>query len=63
MGSYPEANQLLLDEFKIQEDVRMYSQLPDYDNLLGFGDIWRGGFSGDFEKNSYGGPESMMAKD
>ena len=31
-----EANQLLLDGFKIQEDVKMYIQLPDYGDFRGF---------------------------
>ena len=29
-------NQEIIDEFKIQEDVKMYSQLPDYGNYRGF---------------------------
>ena len=30
------ANQVLLGEFKIQEDVKMYTQLPDYGDFGGF---------------------------
>ena len=32
----PEAHPALLDEFKIQEDVTMYSQLHGYDDFRGF---------------------------
>ena len=28
---------MLLFEVKIQEDIKMYSQLPDYDDFRGFG--------------------------
>ena len=31
-----EVNRALLDEFKIQEDVEMYGQLPDCDEFRGF---------------------------
>ena len=31
-----DANQALLDEFKIQEDVEMYIQLPEYYDFRGF---------------------------
>ena len=36
LGSYPEANRALLGEFKTQEDVKIYSRLPDYDDFRGF---------------------------
>ena len=36
LESCPEANRALLGEFKIQEDVKMYTQLPDCDNIHRF---------------------------
>ena len=33
LGDDPEVNQVLADEFKIQDDVKMYSQLPGYDDF------------------------------
>ena len=36
IGDTAEVHQAILDEFKIQEDVKMYIQLPDYDDFLGF---------------------------
>ena len=36
LWNYPEVNQSLLDELKIQADVTMYTQLPEYDDLHGF---------------------------
>ena len=34
--SSPESNRALLNEFEIQEDVKMYIQLPGYDGFRGF---------------------------
>ena len=36
LGNPPELNQALLDEFKIQDDVKMYIQLPGYGDFHGF---------------------------
>ena len=36
LDSYPEENRSLLVEFKIREGVKMYTQLPDYDDFMGF---------------------------
>ena len=33
--SYPELDHALIGEFKIQDDVKMYSQLSDYEDLEG----------------------------
>ena len=35
LDSYAEANLLLLGEFKVREDVKMYGRLPYYDDLHG----------------------------
>ena len=43
LGVTKEANSVFLEEFKKQEDVKLYSQLPDYDDfqcyVLGADDI------------------------
>ena len=36
LASKKEVNQALLVAFKIQEDVKMHIQLPEYDDLQGF---------------------------
>lgn len=37
LESCPYANQLLLDKFKIQDDVATYGQFSGYDNFQRFG--------------------------
>ena len=36
LGDSREVYKALIDEFKIQEDVKMYSQSPDYGDFRGF---------------------------
>ena len=36
IGHTREVNHVLLDKFKIQGEVKMYSQLPDYDDFRRF---------------------------
>ena len=35
LGAGPEVNQASVDDFKLVEDVAMYTQLPDYDDREG----------------------------
>ena len=35
-AKFPGGGQVLQDEFKIQDDVKMYGTLPGYDNFVGF---------------------------
>ena len=36
LGESKEANAVLRSEFSQQEDVKLYSQLPDYDDFRGY---------------------------
>ena len=48
IGDTQDASQVLLGEFNIQQDVKMYIQLHDYGDFRVLS--WRtGGFGGDFE--------------
>ena len=46
-----EVNRARLVEFKMQGDVKMYSQWPGYDDFRGFDVSIDRGFGGDFEAN------------
>ena len=36
LGNYQGENRSLLDDFKTQDDVEMYTRLPDYADFHGF---------------------------
>ena len=46
-----ELNHVLLGEFKLRDDVKMYIQLPYYYDFGGFGLPNGGRYGGDFESN------------
>ena len=48
-----EVNQVLIDEFKVKEDVKMFSQLPDYDDFR-WADLSNEGDLATAYKRSYG---------
>ena len=54
IGTEKEVHQTLLDAVKIQEDVKMIGQLPDYDDLRGI-DLENGGGSATVPHRIYGG--------
>ena len=56
-----EANHVLLDEFNIQEDVKMQIQLGDCDDFRGFLFVWREEFGGDRETSIWGICETAIA--